>query len=259
MFGNVPRALWERSHPADKAHRIELDLRVVLAVGEGRRVLVDTGTGNQWSPKESGLFDVATGEEPGVVTALRARGIEAEEITDVVLTHLHFDHAGGVTRRGSGGAPVPTFPAARHHIQRRNLETAQSPNDRERRSYLRRHWEPILALSPILWDGAAEVLPGLFVEPSDGHTTGLMTVRAGEGEGAVVFPADVIPLATHINLPWTMGYDLCPRTLMDEKRALLRRSSERGWVLVLEHDPVREAVTVIEEAGTFRAGEDVSL
>ncbi|MAB91002.1 MAG: MBL fold metallo-hydrolase [Planctomycetota bacterium] len=259
MFGNVPRVLWERSYEPDRAHRIELELRVVLFEGNGRKVLVDTGTGNLWSDKEQGLYDVDAPGVPGVVGALKAAGIEAESITDVILTHLHFDHAGGVTRRAADGTPVPTFPSARHHLQRTNLDTAREPNERERKSYLRRHWEPLLDLDLVLHEGAAEVLPGLFVDPTAGHTEGLQVVRAGEGEETVVFPADVIPLASHVRIPWTMGYDLCPRTLMDEKRRLLRRAAEGGWAIVLEHDPHRSATRVVERGGRFEAGDDVVI
>ena len=259
MFGNVPRVLWERSYEPDRAHRIELELRVVLFEGNGRKVLVDTGTGNLWSDKEQGLYDVDAPGVPGVVGALKAAGIEAESITDVILTHLHFDHAGGVTRRAADGTPVPTFPSARHHLQRTNLDTAREPNERERKSYLRRHWEPLLDLDLVLHEGAAEVLPGLFVDPTAGHTEGLQVVRAGEGEETVVFPADVIPRASHVRIPWTMGYDLCPRTLMDEKRRLLRRAAEGGWAIVLEHDPHRSATRVVERGGRFEAGDDVVI
>lgn len=259
MFGNVPRALWQREHSADDAHRIELELRVVLLEGDGRKVLVDTGSGNLWSEKEQGLYDVDTPPVPGVVGALRAAGVAPESITDVVLTHLHFDHAGGVTCRGADGAPTPTFPRARHHLQRTNLDTARDPNERERKSYLRRHWEPLLELDLVLHDGAAEILPGLFVDPTAGHTEGLQVVRAGEGDDTIVFPADVIPLASHVRVPWTMGYDLCPRTLMDEKRRLLTKAAEGGWTLVLEHDPHRSATRVVESEGRFQAGDDVAL
>jgi len=259
MFGNVPRVLWEREHPADDRHRIELDLRVVLLEGEGRRVVIDTGAGNLWSEKEQGLFDVESPDIPGIVGALGAHGVDPETVTDVILTHLHFDHAGGVTRRGEDGQPVPTFPNARHHIQRSNLATARDPNDRERRSYLRRHWEPLLDTDVQLYEGHAEALPGLFVEPTRGHTEGLQVVRIGDGAETILFPADVIPLASHVRVPWTMGYDLSPRTLMEEKRSILERAAEQGWALVLEHDPHRPAVRVNEDNGRFEPGETISI
>ena len=259
MFGNVPRVLWERDYPADPAHRIELELRVLLLQDGERTVVIDTGSGNLWSDKEQGMFDVDAPRVPGIVGALREAGVEPETVTDVVLTHLHFDHAGGVTRRSDTDAPVLTFPQATHHVQQRNLATAREPNARERRSYLRRHWEPLEDSELVAHEGDGEILPGLFVESSDGHTAGLQSIRAGEGEGAVVFAADMIPLASHVQVPWTMGYDLCPLTLMEEKKRLLTRAAEHGWTLVLEHDPGHAAVRVVEDKGRFKAGDDVTL
>ena len=126
MFGNVPRVLWEREYPADAQHRVVLELRVLLLEGDGRTVVVDTGSGNLWSEKEQGMFDVDAERVPGIVGALREAGVEPEAVTDVVLTHLHFDHAGGVTRRGDDDAPTLTFPNATHHVQLKNLENANN-------------------------------------------------------------------------------------------------------------------------------------
>ena len=168
------------------------------------------------------------------------------------------DAPGGVTRRGSDG-PVLTFPKARHHVQRTNMETASAPNEREKASYLVRTVGPLSGADLHLVDGGEEILPGVFVEPSDGHTTGLQTVRVGAGDGAVVFVADMFPTAAHVPPAWTMGYDLCPRTLMKEKRAILERAVRSGWALVLEHDPFRDAVRVMEKDGRFEAAEDVAI
>jgi glyoxylase-like metal-dependent hydrolase (beta-lactamase superfamily II) len=261
MFGNVPKVLWEKQHAPDAQNRILMELRVLLIEGDGRRILTDTGSGDQWSEKERAMFALETGPEPGVVSALRAGGVDPASITDVVLTHLHFDHAGGVTRRGADGSPTLTFPGARHHLQRANWETAQAPNERERASYLARNRDPLrdLGSALLLHEGPTEILPGVFVEPSEGHTAGLQTVRIGAGEGAVVYTADLLPMRAHVPIPWTMGYDLCPRTLMKEKRALLERAVKDRWIIVLEHDPGRDAVRVTEDGGRFAAAEDVAL
>jgi glyoxylase-like metal-dependent hydrolase (beta-lactamase superfamily II) len=258
MFGNVPKTLWVRHHPADADNRIEVELRVLLVEGGGRRILIDTGAGNQWSAKERRIYDAETPDRPGVVAALEARGVAPHDVTDVVLTHLHFDHAGGVSRI-DGGERVLSFPAARHHVQRANLETARRPNPRERASYLARHREPLEDGDLNLLDGDAELFPGIFVTVSNGHTTGLQVVRIGEGEGAVVFPADLLPLATHVSIPWTMGYDLCPRTLMEEKGKLLASAERHGWAVVLEHDPGAAAVRVGREDGKPRAVETLDI
>jgi glyoxylase-like metal-dependent hydrolase (beta-lactamase superfamily II) len=261
MFGNVPKALWEKQHPPDEKNRILMELRVLLVEGDGRRILIDTGSGNQWSEKEVGMYAVEAPPEPGVVSALRRAGVDPTSVTDVILTHLHFDHAGGVTRRAADGGPELTFPGATHHLQKANLETATDPNERERASYLPRNREPLLGLGSrlVLHEGPGEILPDVFVELSEGHTTGLQTVRVGDGEGAAVYTADLLPMRAHVPVPWTMGYDLCPRTLMKEKRALLTRAARDRWVIVLEHDPVRDAVRVVETDGKFAAAEDVAV
>lgn len=260
MFGNVPRVLWERGQPADAAHRIALATRLLLLEGDGRRILVDTGTGHLWDEKECAMFAVSAPEEPPVVTALAAMGLKPEDITDVVLTHLHFDHAGGVSRLGPDGDPVPTFQDARHHVQRRNLEAAKDPHPRERASYLGRHIEPLLKTDLVLADGEGEILPGITVTPSDGHTPGLQCVQVGRGKGSIVFPADVAPTADHLRAVWTMGYDLCPRTIIEEKTALLERAEDEGAIIVLEHDATRPALTVGRDAkGRLAPGEAVSI
>lgn len=252
MFGNVPRVLWERTHAPDAQHRIDLVTRLLLLEGHGRRVLVDTGTGHLWTEKEEAIFAVRADPEPGVVAALARAGLKPSDISDVVLTHLHFDHAGGVSRRGADGEPELTFPDARHHVQRANLENGRAPNERERASYLERHLAPLGRADLALSDGTEEILPGIIVERSDGHTIGLQTVRIGEGEGAIVFPADLAPLATHLRIPWTMGYDVCPLTIMEEKRHLLERAEDQGWRIVLEHDPLNAGIRVgRDERGRF--------
>ena len=259
MFGSVPRALWSRYVTPDEHHRIPLVTRVLLAEGDGRCILVDTGTGHLWSEKEAAMYGLPAPEIPGVVTALESAGVNATDITDVILTHLHFDHAGGVTMRGESGDPVPTFPNATCHLQRRNLEAAQDPNERERKSYLRRHWEPIQGPRLRLYEGEGEILPDVHVTVSDGHTNGLQVVRFGEGASAVVYPADMIPLSTHVRVPWVMGYDLCPRLLMKEKRRLLEVAAQEGHVLMFEHDSGIAAAQVKSLAGGFERGEVVDI
>jgi glyoxylase-like metal-dependent hydrolase (beta-lactamase superfamily II) len=253
MFGNVPYTLWSRFHTPDDRFRIPLELRVLYAEGDGRRILVDTGTGHLWNSKEVSIYQVSADNEPPVVKALRDIGVDPETITDVILTHLHFDHAGGVTRRGDSEAPVLTFPNAVHHVQGRNLEAAMHPNPRERASYLEHHWRPLLGARLRLLSGEGEILPDVWVTVSDGHTRGLQVVRFGQGEGAVIFPADMIPTAQHVAVPWTMGYDLWVERLMEEKSELLEQAYEHGHHLVFEHDPHCSRARVDREKERFVA------
>ncbi|MGH7741197.1 MAG: MBL fold metallo-hydrolase [Candidatus Eiseniibacteriota bacterium] len=235
MFGSVPKPLWNREHPADERNRIRLAMRCLLVVGEGRRILVDDGLGEKFSPKLRDIYRVEQ-DEQNLERSLAALGLGVGDITDVVLTHLHFDHAGGSTR-AEGGRLVPRLPAARYYVQRRNLENARRPNLRERASYLAENFEP-LAEAGVLetWEGPREPWPGFEVFTADGHTRGQQLVRISGPEGALYFVADLIPTASHVRIPFVMGYDMAAIETMAEKRTLLERAAaENAWIC-LEHD-----------------------
>lgn len=252
MFGNVPRVLWEQRHPPDDRNRILLHARVLLLRAGGRTVLVDAGPGSLWDPGERERYGVAGPGEPPLLAALREAGVAPEAVTDLVLTHLHFDHAGGAVQAADDGGLVPSLPRAAFHLQARNLEAARNPNPRERRSYLERHWRPLLESGRLrTLEGRGEILPGLRVEVSEGHTAGLQVVLVETARGVVVFPADLVPTSEHVRVPWTMGYDLCPRTIMEEKRELLHRAARGGWIVVFEHDPRLAAARIVERDGRF--------
>jgi glyoxylase-like metal-dependent hydrolase (beta-lactamase superfamily II) len=236
MFGSVPKPLWSKLEPPDERNRIRLSMRCLLLEGEGRRILVDDGIGTKLPDKLADIYGV----DHSVHTlegSLAALGLGVEDITDVVLTHLHFDHAGGSTRR-DGDRVVPTFPRARYHVQRRNLENARHPNPRERASYMAENFEP-LAEHGVLetWDGPQRPWPGIEIFTAEGHTRGQQLVRIESGEGVLYFVADLIPMAPHVRIPFVMGYDMAAIETMDEKRSLLTRAAaERAWI-ALEHAP----------------------
>ncbi len=261
MFGIVPRPLWEREQPPDGRNRIRLACRCLLLQGDGRVVLVDTGIGAKWSARERGIYAI----EPvagGLPRALAAGGVEPGDVTDVIQTHLHFDHAGGLTSPApgasaeeaarDGAAVVATFPAATLHVQRRNWRWAAAPSPRDAGSYRAVDWAPYTAGGAALHlvDGAAPILPGVDALPTEGHTPGqqMVRVRGGAGEPDLIYCGDVIPTHSHLRLPWNMGYDLAPLTILDEKRAVIDEAAARGHLLVLEHDPEVAAVRVASEA-----------
>lgn len=235
MFGSVPKPLWSRTNPADERNRIRLAMRTLLLEGPGRRVLVDTGLGTKDDDRFREIFRVE--DEPSLEHSLRAAGVAPADITDVLLTHLHFDHAGGATRR-EGEQLVPTFPNAKYWVQRRNWENAHAPNPRERASYLSENFDPLEAAGVLgLVDGAAELWPGIQLVLADGHTRGQQLIRASGGGETLYFVADLIPTAAHVRIPFVMGYDMAAIETMTEKRSLLERAvAERAWI-VLEHDP----------------------
>lgn len=258
MFGVVPKVLWEQKHPADEHNRIDLDLRCLLAETQDRRILVDTGMGDRWQAKQQGMFSLVRRPNQ-LVAELAEAGITRESITDVVLTHLHFDHAGGALRQGEGGLE-PVFPAARHWVQRRHWDWADHPSERDQASF---RSEDFLALKEEgqlqLVDGAAEIMPQVRVTPISGHTPGQQMVEFVTEAGRLAYVGDLIPFLSQVHVPWIMGYDLNPLLTVTEKKQFLTRAAEDRIVLVFEHDPRHEAATVKFEGGKFMPAEVFTL
>ncbi len=256
MFGSVPKTLWNRTNPADDRNRIRLAMRCLLLTGEGRRILVDDGIGTKFAPKLADIYGIESGV-PTLEDALGALGLGVDDVTDVVLTHLHFDHAGGSTRRDDGRLS-PRLPRARYHVQRRNWENAHAPNPRERASYLPENFDPLMEAGVLtLWEGAHTPWPGLEVFTFDGHTRGQQGVRVSGPEGALYFVADLIPTASHVRVPFVMGYDVAALEIMGEKRAMLARAAAEGAWVMLEHDPAIASARPVADGDDFAWAETI--
>lgn len=258
MFGSVPRAVWEGCIPPDEAHRIPLATRLLLAKNseENRIVVIDAGVGDKEEESFRERFDVRLPEGDGecpLETAIRNSGHRPDQVTDVIITHLHFDHVGGATRLDSSGDSVPVLPHARHWVQQRNWDTALQPNPRERASYLRTNVEPLEGTALELLDGPGEIMPGISVEEVDGHTLGMQTVRIEGGGRVIRYLADLAPTIHHLRAAWTMGYDIHALKVVEEKQQLLESASAEGALLVLEHDPVNPWARIVADGGRFRA------
>jgi len=240
MFGIIPRPLWTRTNPADEQNRIELACRCLLIeYADGTRALVDVGIGERWSDKERGIYNIHA-QDAGLVQALAAHDCAPADIDHVILTHLHFDHAGGLLRVGADGELSPSFPTATHWVQRRNWAWAHSPSARDGGSYRVDDFAWLAepgAHKLELVDGVREILPGVEVLPHHGHTFGMQVVKITTDVGTYLFMADLIPTSSHMRDPYVMGYDLQPLVTVEEKRALLYEASRNDWILVFEHDP----------------------
>jgi glyoxylase-like metal-dependent hydrolase (beta-lactamase superfamily II) len=251
MFGTVPKVVWDLLCPADADNQILLDTNCLLLRGQvgGRRrtVLVDTGNGDK---EPEGFMARFKFQGRGILARnLAAAGVTSADVDLVILTHLHFDHAGGATAPGPGGKAVPAFPRARYLVQQRDLDNARRPNLRERASYLAKNWEPLEAAGVLdTVQGPREILPGLSVRPVPGHTPGLQAVVV-EGSGRRLFyTADLVPTSHHIRPAWVMGYDLDVATCVEQRLLLLDQVTGTGDLLVFEHDPVVRAGTVDRDA-----------
>ncbi len=243
MFGVVPKTLWQKSNAPDDQNCITMAARALLLVGDGRKILIDTGNGSKFSDKLRSIYKIDTSGSD-LISSLEEHNLRPEAITHVILTHLHFDHAGGSTRR-DGDMLVPTFPNARYFVQRDHYESAMHPTERDRASFVRDDFHPLVEGGMLEFtDGEGEILPGIQVKLFHGHTTALQAPFISDGTTALLFCADLIPLATHISLPWIMAYDLRPLATLEEKRKILDAAVEEGWILFLEHDPSHSAATV---------------
>jgi glyoxylase-like metal-dependent hydrolase (beta-lactamase superfamily II) len=240
MFGVVPRPLWEKTSPPDERNRIMLSARALLLMGDGRRILVDTGNGDKFDEKFASIYKMESGRE--ILTASLARyQLTRADITDVILTHLHFDHAGGATSR-EGERVVPTFPKATYYVQRQQWDAALHPTERDRASFLERDFMPLHEAGVLRFvEGEKEILPGIRTRIVNGHTTALQCPLISDGQTTLLYCADLIPLSSHLHLPWIMAYDLRPLTTLEEKRAILDAAARERWVLFFEHDPVVKA------------------
>ena len=240
MFGVVPKPLWERRIPADERNRIPLAMRCLLVEAPQALVLVDTGAGNKEDARFKEIYGLENeGDPTRLEDAIRAAGFAPADVDIVLLTHLHFDHAGGNTRRDATGGIVPSFPSARYVLQRRELDFARSNNERIRASYLPHNFEPVVEAGLFdLIDGAAEVTEGVSVLPTPGHIPFHQSVLVRSGGETACFLADVCPTSAHLPLPWVMGYDLEPLVTLETKRVLWERARAEDWLLVFEHDPV---------------------
>lgn len=259
MFGIVPKPLWAGRIAPDDRNRIPLAMRCLLLRGHDRTILVDTGVGHKQDAKFEEIYAVDH-EHSALLGSLAALGVEPSDVTDVILTHLHFDHAGGATERGPDGALRPTFPAADYHVQRAHWEWAHE-SVREQASFLAENMDPLEASGRlILSDGEASPFPNLSYVLADGHTRAqqLVLVEGGGEAAPLLFAADLIPTAAHVPLLWVMAYDVEPLQTLREKERVLDRAAEGGWTVVFEHDPETVAARVERMEKGFRAADERS-
>jgi glyoxylase-like metal-dependent hydrolase (beta-lactamase superfamily II) len=253
MFGVVPRALWERVAPPDERNRVRLNANCLYVEGAGERVLIETGMGDKWPARHAEMYGLAR-ERTLRENLYERTGCRAEDLTIVVNTHLHFDHAGGNTTLDREGRAVPTFPNARYFVSRGEYEHAESPHERDRASYLPENWRPLaeggrLELKPDDY----EVLPGLSMETIAGHSRTMQCVKLERGGRTLYGFADLVPTRAHVSLAWVMGYDLYPVETVEAKRRLLPLAAREGWLCLFYHDPEAPLARVVEEGGKLRA------
>ena len=234
MFGVIPKPLWERKKPADERNRIRLGLNALLAKAPHALVLLETGIGDKMSPREEDLNGIE--RDRGLMQALDEEGCAPSDIDFVILSHLHLDHCGWATREVDGRFQ-PSFPRARYVVQSREWDAATGPDTRSRASYDPRDFlvlEQKGLLAPV--DGETEVLPGLRVVHTGGHTPGHQVTYMECGGSRCIFLGDLVPTRAHIKVHWHMAWDLFPLGLMETKRRVLAEAARRHDLLFFTHE-----------------------
>ncbi len=243
MFGVVPKTIWQKTNPADANNLIDMSMRCLLIEDEDRLILVDTGLGSKQSDKFFGYYYLFG--DSSLDASLKTLGFHRDDVTDIFLTHLHFDHCGGVIERNKEGLLIPAFKNAKVWSNQDHWNWATEPNPREKASFLKENINPIQEsgqLQFIQQDSKSQL--GFEVLFMDGHTEKQMLPKLNYQGKTLVFMADLLPTIGHIPLPYVMGYDTRPLLTIKEKADFLNLSADKNYYLFLEHDAHNEICTV---------------
>jgi glyoxylase-like metal-dependent hydrolase (beta-lactamase superfamily II) len=246
MFGVVPKTLWSRLSIPDANNLCTWSFRCLLIETESRKILVDCGMGDKQDPKFKSFYEPHGNTD--IIIQLQNKGIDKSEITDVFLTHLHFDHCGGAVIKNSEGKLVPAFPNATYWSNKQHWNWAMNPNEREKNSFLKENFVPLMEHECLQFidisKNKTEWLPSIAINTVFGHTEAMMVLEMEYQNQQYIYCADLLPSSFHISMPYIMAYDVRPLVSLQEKEILLKNAVEKKQVLIFEHDPKIAAATV---------------
>lgn len=261
MFGVVPKTLWSQALPADDKNRIPMTMRCLLVKSNntGKVYLIDNGAGTKFNEKMENIYQLDHSVK-NLENSFRHHGFSFEDVTDIIFTHLHFDHCGGTSFYNDKDELELTFPDATYHVVEKHWENATNPNAREKASFLPENIDPLKESEKLNLVGENhEFEPGLTAILADGHTIGQQLPKIEADGKIIVFVADLLPTHVHVPLPWVMGYDMYPVQTLSEKDTFLKKASEEGWNLYLEHDANQEIIRVEHKDGRFSVSQTLTL
>ena len=258
MFGIIPKPVWEKKVSADELNRVNMVTRSLLLVSDEKKILIDTGNGTKWEEKYKQIYDINT-DQYNIEKSLGKYGFSSEQITDVICTHMHFDHIGGNTKIKSGEV-VPTFPNAKYWISEENWKLANHPSQKDAGSFIERDWKVLAENQMIeIIDGREPFIEGIETFVTHGHTPGLLHPIVSDGSNKLFYGADIFPMVAHIPIPWVMAYDVQPVVTMEEKQKLLQKMEREDWILFFEHDPHIQACTVHKDGKHYTLKKEIKI
>lgn len=253
MFGVVPKPLWEKTNPADSRNRTKLATRSLLISSGTKNILIDTGMGNKSDEKSKDIYNVDQNDN-SLEKSLSINGFSADDITDVILTHLHFDHCGGSTIIENGKL-VPAFKNAKYYVSEKNFEWASNPSEKDKSSYLKENFIPLAEAGVLNFISEKYFDDGIEFIEINGHTFGQNIIKISDSSKTLLYCADLFPFRSHIPLPYIMGYDLQPLKTLEEKKKILPAAVDEKWIFFYEHDPETALSKVIKTEKGFKAVE----
>ena len=258
MFGIIPKPVWEKKVSADELNRVNMVTRSLLLVSDEKKILIDTGNGTKWEEKYKQIYDINT-DQYNIEKSLGKYGFSSEQITDVICTHMHFDHIGGNTKIKSGEV-VPTFPNAKYWISEKNWKLANHPSQKDAGSFIEHDWKVLAENQMIeIIDGREPFIEGIETFVTHGHTPGLLHPIVSDGSNKLFYGADIFPMVAHIPIPWVMAYDVQPVVTMEEKQKLLQKMEREDWILFFEHDPHVQACTVHKDGKHYKLNKRIQI
>jgi glyoxylase-like metal-dependent hydrolase (beta-lactamase superfamily II) len=268
MFGVVPRLVWERVCPPDELNRIRMNMNCVFVDTGKEKILIETGIGEKWTDKQTGMYGIFR-EKPFAETLFETTGCKPGDITIVVNTHLHFDHAGGNTVPSSPPyeagvaadsadgvvlSSAPQFPNARYLISRAEFNHAEHPHERDRASYLPENWRPMQSTGQLeLMPASYEVVDGLSIQQVRGHSETMQTWKLTRGGETVYGFADLVPTKHHLPMAWVAGFDLYPTETLAFKKEILPQALFENWMCLFYHDIDRPLCRLVGKDGKIVA------